>query len=300
MTISFQTRSVKSTNVRLCKDVKTHIVHYFLSFLWIMSKSLAKYVVKTLFFKPRPYRMSQKEKEIIKRADRFTFQTGSKKIQGYHWGTGPGVVFVHGWAGRGVQFYRYVDLFIRKGFSVYTFDHTGHGESDGKTSNYFEFSNAVHEFMKLQKENEISAIVAHSLGASAAINYLARTGSTTKTILIAPALSLIDTLDAAFLKYGVPLCIFNALLKDIEKDTGHEFAKENPVDQIKLLYSDILLIHDTNDKAISYEDSWKASLLQDNIRLYSTSGLGHIRILQDRMLAGEIARDIEAHSPDNQ
>ncbi|MCP3876269.1 MAG: alpha/beta fold hydrolase [Desulfobacteraceae bacterium] len=292
MTISYRNPSIKSTNVRLNNDFKIHFFHLFFSLLWMLSRSLAKYVVKTLFFKPQVYKMNEKENQMIQTSQRFSFQAGGKTIQGYQWGKGPAVVFIHGWAGCGIQFYRYFDLLIKAGFSVYTFDHTGHGHSQGKTSNYFEFSNSVYEFMALQRDVEVQAIVAHSLGASATINYLWRTQNNIKTILIAPALSLIETLDLAFLKYGVPLCIFKALLKDIEDETGHLFAKENPIDQIKTLYSDILMVHDTNDKAISYEESWKASLLQENIRLFSTSGLGHIKILKDDELTKEIVRNI--------
>ncbi|MBU1342453.1 MAG: alpha/beta hydrolase [Proteobacteria bacterium] len=293
MTISHTNSFIKSTNVRVVEQFKVQTIYLFFSLLWIVSRPLAKYVVKKLFFTPQHYKMSEKEKQMIQKAKPFKFQSGGRTIQGYQWGKGPAVLFIHGWAGCGIQFYEYFELFVKAGFSVFTFDHVGHGNSDGKTSNYFEFSNAVYQFMTLQKKLDVKAIVAHSLGASAVINYLWRTGQGIKTILIAPALPLVDTLDHAFFKYGVPLSIFKSLLKDIEKETGHEFEKENPIDQIKLLCSDILIVHDTADRAISYEESWKASLLQDNIRLYSTHGLGHIRILKDKALANQIIRNIK-------
>lgn len=297
MAVSYRNSFFKSTNVRFNKKFSVHVTYLFFSVIWTISRSLAKNIVKALFFKPQEYTLSEKEKDMIKNARSFTFPSGDKTIQGYQWGKGPAVIFIHGWAGRGIQFFQYVDLLIEDGFSVFTFDHVGHGDSDGKTSNYFEFSNAVTGFMMFQKDLEIHAIVAHSLGGSAVINYLWQTRRNIKTILIAPALSLIDTLDQTFFRYGVPMPVFKSLIKEIEMETGHEFEKENPINLITTLDSDILIVHDTKDKAISYEDSWKISLLQDNIRLYSTQGLGHIRILKDKVLVKEIIGKIKSWQP---
>ena len=297
MTVSYGNSLLKSTNVRVYKKLSIWFAYLFFSVTWKISRPLAKHIVKVLFFKPQKYKLTERENNMIKNARSFTFQSGDKTIQGYEWGKGPAIIFIHGWAGRGIQFLQYFDLLINAGYSVFTFDHVGHGDSEGQTSNYFEFSNAVISFMMFKKKLEIHAIVAHSLGASAVVNYLWQTGRKIKTILIAPALSLIDTLDQTFSRYGVPKAVFKSLIKEIETETGHEFEKENPASLITMLDSDILIVHDTHDKAISYEDSWKISLLNDNIRLYSTRGLGHIRILKDKALAREIIRKIQGLQP---
>lgn len=296
MAIRYKKITFKSTNVRIEFDLKKHAVYLLFSLIWFVSRPLAKYIVKKVFFTPLGYKLSDNEKVMIKNARSFTFKSGDKTLQGYQWGKGPAVVFIHGWAGHGIQFHRYFDGLIKAGFSVLTFDHVGHGKSDGNESSYFEFTDAVTRFIDQQRNLPIQAIVAHSFGASAVINCLFKTQMNIKTILIAPALSLRNLLEETFDRYGVPLAIFKAYLKDLEKKLGHEFATENPKDLIKCISSDMLIVHDTNDKAISYEESWKASLLQNNIRLYSTRGLGHIRILKDKQLIKEMVKKIISYS----
>ncbi len=298
MTISYKHSSLASTNVRFYKNIKTHIISAGFTLLWILAKPVVKYIVRALFFKPQKYKLSPQEKQMLKAAEKFEFKSGDDMLTGYKWGQGPTIVFVHGWAGRGIQFHSHFQSFIDTGYSIITFDQAGHGNSVGRDSNYFKFSNAVYDLMHQYKEIDVSAIVAHSLGASAVINYLWRRkksknkdSKATKEIklaFIAPALSLIETLNNAFITYGVPLRILNSLLCDIEKKTGHIFQEENPKDLIQTIGSDILILHDTKDRAVSYEESWKASLLQNNIRLISTQGLGHIRILRDEEMVKEI------------
>ncbi len=297
MTISYKHSSFKSTNVRFIKSVKTVFISIFFLFFWAIAKPIVKYVVRFFFFKPQKYRLTPQERLMLKSAEKFEFQSGNDVLTGYKWGQGPAILFVHGWAGRGIQFHSHFQSLIDSGYSIIAFDQAGQGNSAGGDSNYFKFSNAVFDLLHKQKEIEVSAIVAHSLGASAVINYLWRKKKSKteesatkkiKLIFIAPALSLIETLSHAFISYGVPLRILKSLLHDIENQTGHIFQNENPKDLIQTINSDILILHDTKDRAVSYEESWKASLLQNNIRLISTQGLGHIRILRDEAMVKEV------------
>ncbi|MCG8634217.1 MAG: lysophospholipase [Desulfobacterales bacterium] len=227
-----------------------------------------------------------------RRADKFRFKSGVNTLQGYGWGKGPAVVFIHGWAGRGLQCHSHVEALVAAGFSVYAFDHVGHGRSTGKTSNYFEFSNGMAAFMEHLAGSEIHAVVAHSLGGAAAINHLWKTGLSVKTILIAPALSIRQTLARTFSRYGVPARVYTAVLNTLGRETGHDLGREDPVDLIRMISSDLFIVHDTRDRAVPYEDSWQAGLTRSNIRLFTTRGLGHIRILEDRAMQGEFLRMI--------
>ncbi len=298
MTISHEHSSFESTNVRFVKTIKTYLISMIFSVFWIVASPVAKYIVRFLFFKPQKYKLTPQEKLMLKSAEKFEFKSGDDILAGYKWGQGPAIVFVHGWAGRGIQFHSHFNPLIDAGYSIITFDLPGHGNSAGRDSNYFKFSNAVFDLMLQHKNMEVFAIVAHSFGASAVINFLwrklnskeleAKTNKKIKLVFIAPALSIIDTLNRAFITYRLPLRIVNSLLRDIEKKSGHIFKKEDPKDLIQSIHSDLLIIHDTRDKVVSYEESWKASLRQTNIRLISTQGLGHIRILRDKEIANEI------------
>ncbi len=299
MPVQYKRSSKKGTNVRYINIVFKVFTGFIFYLIRPVSRSLVKYMVANLFFKPRKYQLSETEKNIIQKAHPFKFSSNGRTLQGYQWGEGPAVVFIHGWSGRAVQFYSYFDFLIRAGFSVLSFDHIGHGDSDGKTSSYFEFSDALKNFMDLQKDQDVRAIVAHSLGASAAVNYLWKTGNKIQTVLISPALFLVEMLEQTFSGYGVPKFAYQSVIRDIEIRTGHEFDKENPIDLIKTIPARLLIVHDIVDQAVSYEDSWRASLIHENIRLYSTKGLGHIRILRDESLAGTLAGFIIRENKDD-
>lgn len=284
MAVIYKNTSVKSTNVRFKFSMKQKISRFLFSAGWAVSPGLTKKLVKYFFFQPGSYGISIEQKALLGQARRFSFKSEENVLQAYQWGTGPAVVFVHGWAGRGIQFSRYVSKLTSKGYSVITFDHAGHGRSQGKTANYFLFSNAVYDLFEQLADMDVRAVIAHSLGASAVINYLWRTKRKIPAVFIAPALHLIEMLDQTFRRYGLPVRIFNSLIAEIGEQTHHVFAKENPVDLLKTLTHDIMIIHDIDDRAVAYEDSWNASAIQNNISFFPTKGLGHIRILADEQI----------------
>lgn len=288
MTVRYKHTSLKSTNVRLFILVRQKLTRILFLLLWACSETLCKSIVKRCFFRPVPSTLSEGQKEVLTRATAFSFESGGKTLKGYQWGRGPAVLFVHGWAGRGAQFYRYVSSLTEKGYSVLTFDHTGHGDSDGKTASYFAFSNAVYDFFQACRDADVCMIIGHSLGASAVIHYLWRTRRKVDTVLIAPALDLQTTLVRTFRRYGVPEKILKGLIRELGMATGHCLETENPVDLLYTLTHDILIVHDTEDRAVPYSASWDISLLQSNLSLFPTKGLGHIRILKDKALIDHI------------
>ena len=297
MAVRYKNTSLKSTNVRIKFDFKALLSRLFFTAAWAISERLTKQIIKLLFFKPVSYPNSDAQEKILSRAQTFTFQSQGNTLAAYKWGEGPAVLFVHGWAGRGAQVCSYVPKLVSKGYSVLAFDHVAHGRSQGSAANYFLFSNAVYDFLDQMADTDVCAIVAHSLGASAAINYLWRTKKKTVTIFMAPALYLIEMLDQTFDQYGVPDYIFKIMLDEIGKQTGHSLALENPKDLLKFLSHEIMIVHDTGDKAVAYEDSWNAGILHNNISLVPTKGLGHIRILEDEAIVDLVVNKIENSAP---
>ena len=281
MAISYRNSLINSTNVRVRKNYKIEIFSKFLSFLWFVSQPLTKYLIRKMFFRPQSSTITTTQKQILDTAEAFSFISGKTKVKCWKLGTGPSIVFIHGWSGRGVQFEELFEPFIEAGYSVLFFDAPGHGESEGKTSNYFQFTDSIDDLVNSRKDLDIRGFVAHSLGAAALINFLSKKEMDVKVILIAPALNLLSMLNQTFNQYGVPLHIFRSILKEIEVLTGHEFSKENPIDLLQKIKSEILIVHDKNDKATPFEDSKNISKAMDNILLHETIGLGHIRILRD-------------------
>ena len=292
MAVTYKAGYIESTNVRFYFGLKQKALQILFSLTWAVSQRFTRWILKRLFFSPVSYSLSNDQKDLLEKAETFTFVSGGHELKGYKWGQGPGILFIHGWAGHGLQCCNFLTRLLDEGFSVWTFDHAGHGASQGNTANYFRFSDAVYDFVNSRDDIELHTAIAHSLGASAWINYLWRTRQKISTILIAPALHLAEMLETTFSGYGIPKKAFRQLIQRIELETGHEFEQENPIDLIKDLTHEILIIHDKKDKAVPFEDSWNASLVQNNIQLLPTSGMGHIRILFEGSLINQIVEKI--------
>lgn len=87
------------------------------------------------------------------------------------------VILVHG-LNEHIGRYDHVVGTLTKNFTVYLFDHRGHGRSDGVRSHVVSFSeycDDLHEFVKLVKKNEKNDkvfIIGHSMGGQVLLNYL--------------------------------------------------------------------------------------------------------------------------------
>jgi pimeloyl-ACP methyl ester carboxylesterase len=211
----------------------------------------------------------------------FEITVNDQKLVCWKWGAGPAVIFAHGWNGRGIQFYPFFDKLIKKGFSVVTFDGPGHGESEGKTSSYFQMTDAVRALINHLSPDKIQGIVGHSFGASATINSLSKEKIQIPVVLIAPAIKLKEMLQKTIQIHGVPNIIFKSLITEYEKKYGYHFHNDNPYNLLKTFNLNALILHDSEDPVTPFSVSQKSANLYDSINFTATNGLGHIRILKD-------------------
>ena len=92
---------------------------------------------------PRPRRPAW-EIDLLARAEARPMRVGPRRIETWTWGTGPSVLLVHGWGGRGTQLGAFVAPLVARGFSVVTFDAPGHGASDDGVVTIPEMTAAIH------------------------------------------------------------------------------------------------------------------------------------------------------------
>src|SRR5437016_5869213 len=94
------------------------------------NRALAARLAGWLFTTPSRPRRPALEVELLATARARPMQVGARRIETWMWGTGPNVLLVHGWGGRGAQLGALVGPLVARGFSVVTFDAPGHGASD--------------------------------------------------------------------------------------------------------------------------------------------------------------------------
>jgi len=281
MAIQFRKLKQQSTNVRLYQFMPAFI-SFLLRLLWNITPTLVVGFVKKHVFSPAEYRPSLEEIQILKTGSKFRLDIHGKPVYGWKWGEGPGVLFVHGWNGRGIQFNRFISPLLRAGYSAITFDAPGHGESGGKTSSYFELTDTVRAMMNLQNGFSIKAIIGHSLGGSAIINALSKEHISLPAVLIAPALRLKQLLFNTFNLHGIPEVIYRKAIEEYEHRFGYTLESDDPCELLPALGIDLLIVHDRQDQAIPFQDSEDIAKAWPNVVLHETEGLGHKRILADR------------------
>ncbi len=269
-----------STNVRV-GFLKRFFIYTGIYIFWYIFPQKTKQFIIKQFFSPRSYKISGQEKQYLEKAEPFKIIVNDQKVQCWKWGVGPVFIFVHGWNGRGVQFYSFFDKIVNGGYSVVSFDGPGHGESEGKTSSYFQMTDAVRAIINHCDPKNIRGIIGHSFGASAIINALSKELQQIPAVLIAPAIKLKELLDKTFRTHGIPMRIFYSVISDYEEKYKYSFQDDNPFNLLRTFNLKALIIHDWEDQVIPFVDSEATANLYSSINLFRTDGLGHKRILND-------------------
>jgi pimeloyl-ACP methyl ester carboxylesterase len=270
----------QSTNVRHIK-AKQRGTHVLLTALWHFAPDATKNIILKRFFKPTSYALTPLERQYLENGTSFHIHVHDKKIRCWKWGHGPGILFIHGWNGRGVNFTHFFKPLINAGYSVITYDAPAHGLSGGQVTNYFELSDTVRSFLDPSHGFNIQGIIAYSIGASAAINCISKEKPSIDAVLIAPALKLKEILFNSFNHHGVPEMVYQSLVAEMERYYGYDVHQDNPDVLAKTIATKMLIVHDKDDRTIPYTDSKILSEKTDNVYLHTTEGLGHKRILRD-------------------
>jgi pimeloyl-ACP methyl ester carboxylesterase len=287
MTTCIHHEKCLSTNVRL-SQIRQKAVHGALELLWNVTPTLTKLLVKKMFFTPSAYKTTPVEKQYLEKGESFQLSVHDKTVQCWKWGAGPSILLAHGWNGRGIQLHHFIEPLVQRGYSVIGYDAPGHGVSQGKTSSYFEFTDTIRTLLTSSNGHKIQGVIAHSLGASATVNSIAKENQPLEAVLIAPALRFAEVLTCFFDHVGVPTHLYNRLIQEYENQFGYDMRRDNPANLFKEINSEILLVHDIHDPTIPYSDSKELSNEFQNISLHTTEGLGHKRILTDESVVDSI------------
>lgn len=239
------------------------------------------------FFTPKKYVQSKREMSFEKstKSELVYIPSIDKEICIYAYGySTKKVLLVHGWSGRGTQFYRIADKLLENRMMVVFFDAPGHGLSSGKTTHLLEF---VEIIKHLQKENFYGAI-GHSIGATALLHFQGVHAYFKKMVLIG-TLSNSDK-------------VINKLVKPKFKTNFKEFALQkykidldryNGIDSAKAIKTPTLIIHDSKDKMVAVSNAFGLRQNIPNAELLITQKLGHTKILQSVKISNKIIQFLQ-------
>ena len=172
----------------------------------------------------------------------------------------PVVLLVHGWAGSAGQMRRLADTLAADGFDPVLLDLPAHGRSGGWRSTLPQFGRAL--FAATARLGPLHGVVAHSLGALAALHAAAR---------------------------GLPEGISARMRSQIELRERVNLGEYEPGWLGPRVLQPSLVLHDEADRVAPFGASRRLAKAMRSLRLEPHAGLGHRRILDDAAVAEAVA-----------
>ncbi|MBQ8302225.1 MAG: alpha/beta fold hydrolase [Clostridia bacterium] len=192
------------------------------------------------------------------------------------------IVFDHG-LGTGHRAYlREIEMLCRHGYTVFSYDHTGCGESQGESvmglsGSLSDLDDCLSALKKLPQLAGVEiSVVGHSWGGYSTLNILGYHSDIHSVVAMSGFLSV-----KAMQRQIVPFVIFpmRKQLFDLEKRTNPRYAASSALDVIMTTDKPILVIHSLDDPTVSAKNNIlklrKETCEKDNIEFILQNGKGH-------------------------
>jgi len=244
-----------------------------------------------LWFRTRRFPESAAGKRIVRSAQCDTLPVDNIPVAIYIWGTGPVVLFVHGWSGRGSQVAAFVEPLMAAGFQVIAVDAPGHGETPGDSTNVLECA-AVLQAVSTHY-GPVYAALTHSFGGMV-LAYAMNQGMSVKRVVAISAPAQVEYLVEGFAQtLAIPETVIAEMQKIIDQRfTATLWERLSTVYNVQHLEVPALVIHDEDDVSVPWQQGRMIAAAWPGARFMKTSGLGHGRILRDRQVVTAVVEFI--------
>ncbi|MFN5170416.1 MAG: alpha/beta hydrolase [Cyclobacteriaceae bacterium] len=261
---------------------------------------LARRFFVRIFFSPVRYDRPEKEKQAMGQANAFWMTAAGERVRVFTWGEAVKgyVMFVHGWAGRGTQFRKFIEPFTKAGWQVLAFDGPAHGESTGSRTTAVQFAEVMQKIADTRGKPR--AVIAHSFGGVATLRAIMLGLEVDRVINIASP-TLGDLIISTYLNaIGGSAATGEWFKGYIERTTGKPFFEFTSLYTVQHLPRplQLLLVHDEGDTETPIAHAHALLGVYPAARLHQTKGLGHNRILKDEGVIKECLAFVERDAPE--
>lgn len=191
----------------------------------------------------------------------------------------PTVLLVHGFGGRASQLSGIAAALVASGFRVVAFDAPAHGKSDGRRSGMPDFVAAIEAVAA--EIGPLHGLVAHSMGAAAAVAAMRDGLDTKRAVMIAPPADPGRYLAETARLLGASDRVTGRAQAQIEAHYGVEFDDFRVPLNATTLTQPGLIVHDFTDRRVPVEEGKQIAMAWRTAQIKITENLGHIRILRD-------------------
>lgn len=247
----------------------------------IISPKLTGCAAYKLWITPQRFKTPESEQLAKNSAVTEFHEINNKKIATYHWGnTGPTILLIHGWSGRGTQMGTFAEPLVKSGFRVLSFDAPSHGISTGKQTNIYEIADTILALNKIY--GPFKSVITHSFGGPCLAIAMKKGLSTSRVVNISPPAAtegLVNKFTAALsISRNVEQELMRCIEKNFGKDVWFDSSMENNIGEFDV---HALVIHDVDDIDVPWHEGQIIAKAWNKVRFIKTSNLGHRRILRD-------------------
>ena len=267
------------------------IVGLYINISSYISKSYAASKALSLFGTPRRGFITNEQSDFLDTAFKEEFEFDKLPIMTYRWvGKKQTILLAHGWESNSARWKNLIKYLNKRDFNIIAIDAPAHGKSGGKLFNaimYSEFINVI------AKRYQPDILIGHSVGGMASVLFQHKYQIPTvkKIILLGAPSEFTDVLQrySDMLGYNerirnqIKLTIINTFGKAPEDFSTAKFLKD--------ISSQGLIIHDSEDNVIPYDDAVSINKSFKNSKLITTKGLGHS--LNDESVTNHIYEFLE-------
>jgi len=244
-----------------------------------LAPTLAARLAERLFLTPPRPRRPAAEIRLLDTARARPLYMGARRTEVWLWGSGPSVLLVHGWGGRGAQLGSFVEPLVARGFSVVTFDAPGHGPFDSGVVTIPEMVAALRAVAAAR--GPLAGLIAHSVGATVAARALYEGLDASAAVFVGPTADLAGPATQFTATLGFSRAVGAAMRRRIEARVGRPFSAFDVAALAPSLGAPLLVIHDRGDAEVPWQHGRVIAHAWRGAALLMTDGLGHRRILRD-------------------
>jgi pimeloyl-ACP methyl ester carboxylesterase len=246
-------------------------------------------IVERMFLSPRRHPRPQVERDLLRGARTVALPTKHGRLAAWEWGTtGPRVLLVHGWEGRGSQLGALAAPLVALGFRVVAFDTPGHGDSPGERSSFFHFADAIEAATRVL--GPFHAVVAHSMGGATLLWANRLVPVAERFVMIAPPRDLGDFTRSFSKLLGLPEDVRARVHRRIGARFGVSVEAVRAEPLASGMRGPLLVVHDEEDREVPVACGEAIAKAWPGAELVRTRGLGHQRILRDPATLQLVAR----------
>lgn len=251
------------------------IIGFLLNIISYFSPRLASKYALRIFSTPLKGKLSTLQKDYLKTAELKTLKHNEIDIQTYKWiGNGKTILLAHGWESNSFRWKDLIELLKTKNYNIIALDAPAHGKTGSKVFNAILYSECINVVVNNYKPD---IIIGHSVGGMASVFFQNKyqNQELSKLVLLGAPSEFTN-----IFKNYVDLLGFNSRLEKglndyVLKTFGQKTSYYSTANFSKELKVNGLIIHDTKDRIIAYDEAKMIAENYKNSKLITTTGFGH-------------------------